>query len=69
MKLQDITKKNDQELNELIITSRADLANAVITSRTKEARDVKLLGRLKKTIARALTISREREIAKQEQTS
>ncbi len=69
MKLQDITKKSDQELAELVISSRADLAKAVVDSRTKESRDVKQLGRLKKTIARAMTISREREIAKQEQAS
>jgi ribosomal protein L29 len=67
MKLQDITKKTDQELQELILTARTDLAKAVIESRTKEVRDVKQLGRLKKTIAQSLTISREREIAKEEQ--
>ena len=66
MKIQDITKKTDAELAELIKTSRADLAQAVIDSRTKETKDVKKLGRLKKTIARALTIAHEREIAKME---
>lgn len=67
MKLQDIAKKNDQELAEVLSGARNDLAKAVIESRTKEIRDVKQLGRLKKTVARALTITREREIAKQEQ--
>ena len=67
MKLQDIAKKNDHELAELLLAARSDLAKAVIESRTKEIRDVKQLGRLKKTVARALTITREREIAKQEQ--
>ena len=66
MKLQDITKKTDAELTDLITTTRADLAKAVIESRTKEIKDTKQLGRLKKTIARALTIAREREIAKLE---
>ncbi|HSX02524.1 MAG TPA: 50S ribosomal protein L29 [Candidatus Saccharimonadia bacterium] len=66
MKLQDITKKTDAELAELIITTRSELAKAVIESRTKEIKDTKQLGRLKKTIARALTIAREREIAKLE---
>ncbi|MBW4061500.1 50S ribosomal protein L29 [Candidatus Saccharibacteria bacterium] len=68
MKLQDITKKTDAELMELVKTSRDDLAKAVIDSRTKEVKDVKQLGRLKKTVARALTISRERQIAKEEAT-
>lgn len=67
MKLVDIAKKNDQELAEVLSGARNDLAKAVIESRTKEIRDVKQLGRLKKTVARALTITREREIAKQEQ--
>lgn len=66
MKKQDITKKTDAELQTLITESRAELAKAVIDSRTKEVRDVKQQGRLKKTIARALTIVREREIAKME---
>lgn len=67
MKLQDIVKKNDHELTELVLSARTDLAKAIVESRTKEIRDVKQLGRLKKTVARALTITREREIAKQEQ--
>lgn len=66
MKKQDITKKTDAELQTLITENRAELAKAVIDSRTKEVRDVKQQGRLKKTIARALTIVREREIAKME---
>jgi ribosomal protein L29 len=66
MKLQDITKKTDAELAELITMTRSELAKAVIESRTKEIKDTKQLGRLKKTIARALTIAREREIAKLE---
>jgi large subunit ribosomal protein L29 len=64
--LQEITKKTDTELAELIRESRAELAKAVIDSRTKETHDTKKLGRLKKTIARVLTIAREREIAAQE---
>ncbi len=66
MKHQEITRKTDAELAELIRMSRADLAQAVIDSRTKETKDVKKLARLKKTIARGLTITREREIAKME---
>jgi ribosomal protein L29 len=68
MKLQEITKKTDAELTELIRSARDELAKAVIESRTKEVRDVKQQGRLKTTIARALTVNREREIAKEEAT-
>jgi ribosomal protein L29 len=66
MKLQDITNKTDQELTELIKTERDALAKAVIESRTKEVKNVKSLAAHKKSIARALTIAREREIAKEE---
>lgn len=63
MKLADITTKNDQELMEFIRTERAALAEAIIAGRTKEVRNVKTLAAHKKTIARALTVAREREIA------
>jgi ribosomal protein L29 len=66
MKLQDITKKTKTELAELLTQTRADLNQAVLDSRTKETKDVKLIGRLKKTIARAETIVRERELGNQE---
>jgi ribosomal protein L29 len=66
MKLADITKQTDQELATLITSERAAYAKAVIESRTKEVKNVKTLIAHKKTIARALTIAREREIAKME---
>lgn len=68
MKLQDITKKTDQELAELLTSERKALAQAVIDSRTKEVKHVKIQAAHKKTIARALTLQREREIAKEEAT-
>lgn len=67
MKTTDIAKLNETELSNLIVSSRADLATAVVESRTKEIKDVKQIGRLKKTIARAMTMTREREIAREEQ--
>ena len=66
MKLQDITKKTDQELTEFITTERKALEQAVIDSRTKEVKNVKILAAHKKAIARALTIARERAIAQEE---
>jgi ribosomal protein L29 len=66
MKLKDITAKTDQELATLIISEREAYAKAVIESRTKEIKNVKILAAHKKTIARALTIAREREIIKEE---
>jgi ribosomal protein L29 len=68
MKLREITPKTDAELVTLINTLRADLAKAVVDSRTKEVKDTKQIGRLKQAIARATTVAREREIAKTEAT-
>jgi ribosomal protein L29 len=67
MKLADITKLTTKELETLMETERAALAQAVIDSRTKEVKNVKVINGHKKTIARVLTISREREIAGQEE--
>ncbi len=66
IKLLEITKKTDQELAEFITAERTALAKAIIDSRTKEVKGVKILHAHKKTIARALTIARERAIAKLE---
>ncbi|HVQ44732.1 MAG TPA: 50S ribosomal protein L29 [Candidatus Saccharimonadia bacterium] len=69
IKLNEITKKTDQELNDFIVSERAALAQAIIDSRTKEVKGVKILAAHKKTIARALTLRRERAIAKEEAAS
>jgi len=66
IKITEITKQTDQELAALIAAQQAALAAAVIESRTKEVKGVKILSAHKKTIARALTIARERAIAKME---
>ena len=66
IKLTEITTKTDQELVQFIASERAALATALIDSRTKEVKGVKILASHKKTIARALTIARERAIAKME---
>lgn len=68
MKLVEITKKTDKELAELITSERKALAQAIIDSRTKEVKGVKIIAAHKKTIARALTIARERDIARKEAT-
>jgi ribosomal protein L29 len=66
MKITEITKKTDKELEQFIVSTREELAKAVVDSRTKEVKDTKVLGRLKKTIAQAQTILRERQIVQEE---
>jgi len=67
MKLQDITTKTDAELKTLIQSTRQELAEAVVDSRTKEDKNTKRQAALKLTIARAKTISRQRELTKLEE--
>jgi ribosomal protein L29 len=62
MKLADIAQKNDLELTAFIAQQRQALAEAVIEAKTKEVRNVKTEYAFKRTIARALTIQRQREI-------
>lgn len=69
IKIAEITNKSDKELADFIAAEQAALAAAIIESRTKEVKGVKILHAHKKTIARALTIRREREIAKLEAAS
>jgi len=67
MKLTDIAKQTEVELVATLKAERSALAKTVIESRTKEVKNVKAITAHKKTIARTLTIMREREIAKQEE--
>lgn len=66
MKLTEINQKNNQELDILVRDTRASLAEAIIESRTKQVTNVKLYAGYKRTIARVLTIQRQRQL--QEET-
>lgn len=68
MKIADITKKNEQELVQLIADLRKELAEAHVDLHTKEVKNVKQIAGIRKSLARALTIAREREIAREEQS-
>lgn len=67
MKLTEIAKLTTKELAGLVKTEQAALAQSVIDSRTKEVKNVKIINSHKKTIARALTIGRERALSGQEE--
>ncbi len=66
MKQTEIMQKSDQELTALVIDTRKALAEAVIESQTKQITNVKQFAAHKRTIARALTIQRQRAL--QEET-
>lgn len=60
MKLAEIVAKSDKELAELIVSTRKQLTDDLIASRTKEVSNVKVISATKKQLARALTIERQR---------
>lgn len=66
MKIADINQKTDKELMTLLIDSRKKLADAKVELRTKQISNVKEIMALRKTIARVLTVQRERELSKEE---
>lgn len=62
MKFTEITNRSDAELKTLVAEQRRALRDAIIEARTKEVKNVKAQAALKRTIARALTVQRQREI-------
>ena len=66
MKLTDIVQKNEAELAELLTAQRTKLSEAVLESRTKEIRNVKTQYAIKRTIARVMTVQRQRQIGQLE---
>lgn len=67
--LKTLTAKSDKELMDLISDSRQQLATLAIDMRTKQVPGVKQIAAHKRTIARCLTLLREREISKLELSS
>lgn len=69
MKLNDIKQKSDKELMALLADTQKDVRDSLVEMRTKQFSDVKKIHRLKKTAARVLTIQRERELTKLEESN
>ncbi|MBW3538397.1 50S ribosomal protein L29 [Candidatus Parcubacteria bacterium] len=66
MKLREIAEKTDGELEQLAAEQRSRLAQIALERRTKKVTNVKEAAGVKRTIARALTIKRQRHIAQLE---
>lgn len=62
MKFAEITQKSDAELATLLADSRKQLAQLAIDSRTKQVANVKQIHAVKRTVARTLTLQRQRQI-------
>ena len=61
MKHSEIIQKNDKELGILLADTRKQLSQLSIDMRTKQVPNIKQAHALKKTIARVLTVQRERQ--------
>jgi ribosomal protein L29 len=69
MKLADIKQKNDKELAALAADTRKQLADVLVEMRTKQFSNVKQINAIKKTLARTLTVQRERELKQLEESN
>lgn len=68
MKLVDLKTKTDAELQTLLIDTRASIAKLTVDMRTQKLPNVKQLAAYKKLVARILTLVRERELTKLEES-
>lgn len=66
MKVRDIAAKSDKELAGFVTDAEAKLRTVIIESRTKESKNVKLILAARKDLARALTITRQRQLGQEE---
>jgi len=69
MKVTEIAQKTDKDLQNLIAESRQQISQLVVDSRTKETKNVKAILAVRKQLARALTIARQRQLGAQEDTN
>lgn len=66
MKIKEIAEKKDKELEKFIADQKAKLLKLTFDVATKESGKVRDIRIIKKDIARALTVKREREIVMSE---
>ena len=66
LKVKDLQAKTEKELTDLINEQRTKLSQLMVDSRTKKISNVKEFSHLKKSIARALTLLRARELEKEQ---
>ncbi len=66
MKIKEIAQKKDKELDKFIKDSKEKLLKLHFDVATKESNKVRDIRKLKKDLARALTVKRERELVKED---
>lgn len=62
MKAKEIVTKSSKELDQYILDQRRALQDAHVELRTKEVTNVKTIAKIKRNLARALTVQRQMQI-------
>lgn len=62
MKAKEIATKSNKELDQYILDQRRALQDAHVELRTKEVTNVKAIVKIKRNLARALTVQRQMQI-------
>ncbi len=62
MKNKELRNKSSKELQTILLDSQTKLAALAVEYRTKEVKNVKQIAKIKKDIARILTLQRQLEI-------
>lgn len=66
MKIKEIAAKKEKELDKFIADQEGKLLKLTFDISTKESTKVRDIRKIKKEMARALTVKRERELVKEE---
>jgi ribosomal protein L29 len=69
MKIREIRLQSDAELAKFITDTRRKIAEGYVEIKTKDVKQVRAIRNLKTDLARALTISSERELAELEKNN
>lgn len=68
MKIKDIAEKNPKELVQMVTDQRTKLASLRVDLRTGKVPNIKEIASVRRSIAQALTIQRQRELTDMEAT-
>lgn len=69
MKIREIRLQSDTELAKFIADTRQKIAEGYVEIKTKDVKQVRAIRNLKTDLARALTITSERELAELEKNN
>lgn len=68
MKIKEIRQKSDKELRKLLLTLRDKLRDLRFKIASKQLKNYKEMGKIRKDVARILTVLKERKLTKEIKT-